>query len=194
MDDEKREPCACPDAQKTFVSVWTLAELSKAVEIGDIIEDIYEVLSYDNAEPLLKEFLDILSSYKIRHTKFTESDRERLKIICDEINREMNFSSPELRLTPEMLEEDEGAKTFYKLWANALLGKFSQDNDRLFHRIVSSQSELDSIFNIFEDDIVEIIPMGPVLQVGLRKKTSHVKPNMTAQVVIGSYVTGKIDL
>ena len=105
------------------MSVWTVPEIIHAVKNGDQVTKIFEVLAYKESSNYLKTFLDVLSSYKIRHSKFDSTSTEELQKICDAINREMGFNSPELILTPERLEENAQLKEFFKLWSNALLGK-----------------------------------------------------------------------
>ena len=192
VKNENQTSCNCPDDKKGFVGMWTLTELCEAVKNGDEIEEIFEVLAYFQAEPILKEFLDILSSYKIRHSHFHTSDNQELKTICDIINKDMDFKNEKLKLTPDKLVYNEQARSFYKLWANSLLGKFSQSNDKLKYYILSTQDELNSLFGREDLEITEVLPLGEIVQVGTRVKSTHTKPNQTSQVVIGSYVTGKI--
>ena len=106
----------------SFISTWTLPELVHAVRNGDVIEEIYEVVAYEDYSNYLKEFLDILASYKIRHSKFNASSEEELQRMCDEINEKMNFQHEDLKLRPEILNENHDLKEFFKLWSNALLG------------------------------------------------------------------------
>ena len=81
------------------------------------------MFAYENASNYLKAFLDILSSYKIPHSKFPNVSETELEDICNQINQDMGFESDELRLTPDRLEENSQLKEFFKLWSNALLGK-----------------------------------------------------------------------
>ena len=103
--------------------MWTVPELVHALKNGDKITRVFEVLAYEGRGNYLKKFLDVLSSYKIRHSKFDCDSEEDLRRVCNEINREMGFDRPELLLTPENLEENAQLKEFFKLWSNALLGK-----------------------------------------------------------------------
>ena len=170
--------------------MWTLVELCQAVKNGDTILDIYEVLAYFDAKPILKDFLDILSSYKIRHSKFEETDQSKLKEICNKINNEMNFTDKKLMLTPETLSYNEQRRNFYKLCANSLLGKFSQSNEKLKYYILSTQDELNKLVGREDVELKEILPLGEIIQVGTQVKKTHTKPNQTSQVVVGAYVTG----
>ena len=184
------KPCNCKEKEKGFISTYTLPELETAVKYGYEVEHVYEVIAYFNEDQILKEFLDLLSSFKIRHSKFLEEDLEKLQIICDKINEDMNFTDDIVKLTPEKLVYDENAKQFYKLWANALLGKFSQSNDRVSTHALASQQELDDWVNNSHFDLKDIITMGSIVQITVQRKGDQIPPNMTAQVVIGSYVTG----
>lgn len=107
----------------SFVSVWTLPDIVHAIRNGDQVLEIFEILAYESSSNYLKKFLDILSSYKIRHSAFNCSTTEELQKECDKINEEMGFTSPELLLSPDKLQEDPQLKEFFKLWSNALLGK-----------------------------------------------------------------------
>lgn len=186
------KPCKCKENEKGFISTYTLPELEKAVALGATIERVYEVMAYFEEDQILKEFLDLLSSFKIRHSKFLETDKDKLKEICDKINKDMNFVEEIVKLTPEKLIYDESLKSFYKLWANALLGKFSQSNDRVSTYVLSSQQELDDWVNNSNYNMKDILTMGSIVQITVQRKADQIPPNMTAQVVIGSYVTGKI--
>ena len=189
VKNKNESVCKCKQKRKGLISVWTIPELVQAVKNGDKIVEIYEALIYNQASAFLKEFLDVLSSYKIRHSKFTETCPVKLKKICDEINQTMNFTDEELILTPEKLVYNEGQKDFYKLWANTILGKFSQDNERMFHEIVTNQQELNRWFNDPKFTVHEVLPIGSVVQLGIQPNRSLTKPNLSTQVVIGSYVT-----
>ena len=103
--------------------MWTIPEIIHAINNGDRVTQIFEVFAYESYSNYLKEFLDILSSYKIRYSKFPSVSEEELQSMCDQINRDMGFDSPELRLSPERLEDNPQLKDFFKLWSNALLGK-----------------------------------------------------------------------
>ena len=107
----------------SLTSVWTVPDLVHAVSNGDKVVQIFEVLAYRDFSNYLKKFLDILSSFKLRHSSFSSNNHDELKEICEQINQEMNFTMPELMLTPEILEENSQLKEFFKLWSNALLGK-----------------------------------------------------------------------
>ena len=188
--NQNTQPCSCDNEKKSFTGMWTLVELCQAVKNGDTILDIYEVLAYFDAKPILKDFLDILSSYKIRHSKFEETDQSKLKEICNKINNEMNFTDKKLMLTPETLSYNEQRRNFYKLCANSLLGKFSQSNEKLKYYILSTQDELNKLVGREDVELKEILPLGEIIQVGTQVKKTHTKPNQTSQVVVGAYVTG----
>lgn len=192
VETKNVKPCTCKEEEKPFISCWTLPELEKAVEYGSTIENIFEVMAYFSEDQILKEFLDLLSSFKIRHSKFLEEDRDKLQLICDKINEDMNFTDDIVKLTPEKLVFDESAKNFYKLWANALLGKFSQSNDRVSTHVLASQQELDDWVNNSNYVLKDILTMGNIAQITVQRKSDQIPPNMTAQVVIGSYVTGAL--
>lgn len=102
--------------------MWTLPDIIHAIGNGDKVIQIYEILAYEESSNYLKKFLDILASYKIRHSSFEPSTEQDIAKMCDEINKQMGFNTPELKLTLEKLEENSQLKEFFKLWSNALLG------------------------------------------------------------------------
>ena len=168
--------------------MWTIPEVCYAISQGDIVEEIYEVMAYYETAPILKRFLDMVASYKIRHSKFEEKNPEKLKLICDQINSQMNFS-PEVALNPTLLKEDENSKNFYKLVSNAMIGKFSQENEKLRYYTITTQQDLDSLYNDPYNEISELINIGNILQVGIKPKLSMTTPNRNTNVIIGAYVT-----
>lgn len=73
-----------------------------------------------------------------------------------------------------------------------VLGKFSQWNEKIKYFILQNQSELDKLSLDPDYEIVEVVPIGEILQVGAKPSSAFTSPSMNSQLVVGSYVTGNI--
>ena len=58
------------------------------------------------------------------------------------------------------------------------------------HFVLSNQDELDKLSQNPNYEISEILPIGEILQVGVRPISNLTSPSMNSQVVTGAYVTG----
>ncbi len=107
---------------REWIGTYTTIEIEYALELGYQVKHIYECYHFAKKEPILKQYLKVLSYLKLRYSVSKESDPS----VFEELNLKMEFSDLSLQLTSKNVEEDEMLKEHFKLLMNCALGKFAQ--------------------------------------------------------------------
>ena len=90
VDNESQEPCKCSKERRSFIGTWTTIELQKAVEMGYVIEKIYEVYHWSQSTQydvetkcggLFAEYINLFAKIKTESSNFpswvkTEADKD----------------------------------------------------------------------------------------------------------------------
>ena len=127
--------CNHTDSQRSITGLWTTVEVAKALEKGYKIEQIYEVMHFENSSTeLWKGYIRKFMKIKLETSKFTCSEQEyRQKA------RKFGIELGEIKENP-------GLRFISKICLNSLWGKFGQnpkvkhseyiDNEKDFYRVV----------------------------------------------------------
>ena len=133
------EFCSHTDSQRSWVSVYTTVELVKAHLLGYHFT-FYELHHWENSYKIFTEFIDVLSSQKLKSSGIPNNvDPQKY---CDEINANMKFFSKDLELTPDNVKFDPDSKEFNKLMLNSVLGKNAQKRSAVSSKITSSLKDI----------------------------------------------------
>ena len=166
---------------KRLTSVWTISEINKALQEGYKLLAVYEVHYFKQTKPLLKHFIQCLSSYRLKYSGELQSD------CTDRINSKLELTK-EFYLTPEAVCLNNAKKHMFKLMANAFFGKFSQNSNFTTTDIVWSQHRLEEIVSKYEivhfDNLTE-----SSLLVEYRKNDN--KPSLKSNVYIGAEINAQ---
>jgi hypothetical protein len=187
-----REPCAHTDDERCLVASWTILDILCAIAYDYKVLEIYEVYAYFETAPLFRDYISLISSFKIRFEGFpahVRGNREAEAEYCRRINEKMNFTSPGVLLTPDMMCANEAQRNHCKTLLNSLLGKTAQRAERIQQLFMMSQSELDEFFFRAQSDVLswQLIDSN-VLYLRAKKKGGYAPPNRTANCLIGGIV------
>lgn len=121
----KTELCTHSDEARQITDTWTIAEVVRALQLGYELVEVFELLVYDKAEFLFREFYLPLAAVKLQSEGFPRDDMsdEEKNAYCESLNGQM----PGLDLQPSQMIRNDGKRAFAKLVSNAALGKLSQN-------------------------------------------------------------------
>jgi hypothetical protein len=172
---------------KSFTSVWTIPDINKALQERYTILDIFEVQYFPERKFLLKNFVQCLSSCRLKNSgglDDLQTEQEKLDY-CKRHNSKMDLPS-KFALTTENVINNPRQKLFYKDTANSLFGKFSQNSNFTKTEIVYSQHRLEELASKFE--ILEMYNLSETAVV-VEYENNLTSPNLKANVFIGSEIT-----
>ena len=192
-DENSKTKCShvSPNS-RYFESCWMVTELDKAVSLGYIILEWFEVHFFSKRLPLLSSYVSILSALKLQNTgcdlNFTLEQKQQY---CDDINAKLKVPS-QFQLTPLNISENSGQKQFYKSMLNNYLGKFIQNTQHSTFRFVQSQTELEKYCFNPDNEVIGIYPYTEDLcQVEYKPILKNVKPSKKANLYIGAEIIAK---
>lgn len=192
-DENSKTKCShvSPNS-RYFESCWMVTELDKAVSLGYIILEWFEVHFFSKRLPLLSSYVSILSALKLQNTgcdlNFTLEQKQQY---CDDINAKLKVPS-QFQLTPLNISENLGQKQFYKSMLNNYLGKFIQNTQHSTFRFVQSQTELEKYCFNPDNEVIGIYPYTEDLcQVEYKPILKNVNPSKKANLYIGAEIIAK---
>jgi hypothetical protein len=172
---------------KSFTSVWTIPDMNKALRENYMIIDIFEVQYFPETKFLLRNFVQCLSSCRLKNSGgLDDMQTEKEKIdYCERHNSKMNLPS-NFALTTENVSNNPRQKLFYKDTTNSLFGKFSQNSNFTKTEIVYSQHRLEELASKFE--ILEMYNLSETAVV-VEYENNSTDPNLKGNVFIGAEIT-----
>lgn len=163
-------PCKHKPEFRSFTSVWPVIELAYAVhKLGYKIVSWLEVHHYKNNSCVLRDFVQVLASQKLRTSgiwKKFKSPEEKLHY-CHKLNQEMSFVDAGLILTPANCHSNSVKENYVKLCLNSLYGRFAIHSNNVEHIFCKSvhdievhtsnpNSEILDFFTV-NDSIIEMV-------------------------------------
>jgi hypothetical protein len=119
-----RKPCTHTDDERCLVSTWTVLDILVALGNDYKVVEIYEVYAYFTTAALFRDYISLVSSFKLRYEGIPSDirgDRAAELEYCRTINEKMGFKTPGIMLTPEMMCANEGQRNHCKTLLNSLL-------------------------------------------------------------------------
>lgn len=169
------KPCKHNDSQRSFTSVWTVAEIAYAVKkLGYTIRQWLEVHHYSESKPILADFVKILASQKLKNSNIYEdcSTMSERQQYCDMLNDKMGFQNDNVKLDLSG-RNNPLTKNYFKLALNSLYGRFALHNENVKHVFVKSIYELQAIASNANNDIVSFNSINDnILEVTYINKTT----------------------
>jgi hypothetical protein len=174
------------EKSKSFTSVWTIADLNKALRENYHISNIFEVHFFKETKYLLQNFVQCLSSFRLKNSGGLDElpSLEDKQAYCERHNAQMNL--PEcFALSVKNVINNQRQKMLFKDMSNSLFGKFSQNSNIKKTEIVWSQHRLEELASQF--DILEIYNLSES-SVMVEYESSLNEPNRKGNVYIGSEI------
>ena len=115
LTGRRKSLCTHNILQRRWREVYNCRELAYAVtKLKYSLFCIEEALIYNNLLPILKDFMQLMASKKIRFSKVPPSYKSDLSAYCSQINEEMAFTEKENVLNPSLLQQNEFQCSFIK--------------------------------------------------------------------------------
>lgn len=162
LKQKRTNPCRHRSANKRrFVSVYTMEELAYAVsELKYEVKYFYELYHYSSSGMVLKEFVDILASERLKNSNVLDGLHPYLQsTYCECINGKMNFDHDKLLLKPENCKNNQAQSKFIKLLTNSLLGRFALHSNFSKRTFLRSDHDLDLLLSNHSNTILEFFPV-----------------------------------
>ena len=175
-----------------FESCWMITELDKAVSLGYVILNWFEIHFFRESSYLLSNYVSILSALKLQHTGCDPNfNIEEKQLYCDKINKRLNVPE-QFKLNPDNIAENPGKKQFFKSMLNNYLGKFIQNTQHSTFEFLTTQHELEKRCFDPNNEIIGIYPFSEDLcQVEYKPILSNLKPSKKANLYIGAEIISK---
>lgn len=185
----KINSCKHSKIERSIYGTYCVSEIEYALSLGYKLVKIFSILNYKESYPILHQFVTLLGFEKLKASGYP-SDISDKNEFCNYLNQKMKFAQIGLELKPTMLNYNNKKREFAKLALNSFLGKFSQCNNKSFHKLVSSENEIAKYFYSKTFEIKSIFCYNQYfchIEVDRKRKTL-IKPNLSANCVIGAQI------
>ena len=156
FSDKEIKKCNHSDTERALTSSYMISEIEFALQLNYEIISIHECHIYETSSFILRDFVKCLNFFKVKYSDIfgNRTNGSEKQAYCNYLNSKMDLQEP-FKLQPNNIQPNKGKRTFYKLMANALFGKFEQKNDKGRTIFVNNQSELEELF--FSDKKIQDI-------------------------------------
>jgi len=145
-DLKSTSPCKHSDKHRSFTSTWTVCELAYAVQkLNYKIVNWLEVYHYSEFKPVLKPFVKILASEKLKSSNILSrcNSVTEKQNYCDYLNKVMEFEHENLKLTPANCCNNPTMQNYLKTCLNSLYGRFAQTTKKFNHVFCKSIHDIE---------------------------------------------------
>ena len=169
-EKENQKECKCPISDRAFISTYCTPEVEVAINMGYIIEEIYEVLHWpdtsfhDKTIPnscLFTKYVNTFLKLKQQSSGFPSNisgEEEKKQYI------RMYYENEGILLNKELIKKNPGIRSISKLALNSFYGKFGQksnmkksefiDNIGHFFKRVTDHSKNLLDFHIMNEKVI----------------------------------------
>ena len=182
--------CTHTNLERALTSSYMISEIEFALQLNYQILHIHECHIYEESSFILKDFIKAINFFKTKYSDFLSKADSQVKKeeICNQLNFDMELSHPFV-LTTETNLPNLAKKTFYKLMANALFGKFEQKNNKSQTLFLNKQSDIEDIY-FSENKIEDIFCLNEeICQVQVVRNTNKIPPNRRTNCYLGAQIT-----
>ena len=159
-ETRNQSKCKHTESQRSFIGTFTTDEVSKAVDKGYKVIEVYEVWHFaKTSDDLFKEYIIRFMKIKLESSKYDFKTKEEETIFKAKIKDSLDINV-------EKFEYNAGLRSIAKLCLNSLWGKFGQRNNMSQTKYVTDVSEFYEIllddkldnknFQFINDDMVQM--------------------------------------
>ena len=185
--EKKLKNCRHSEHHRSFESCWLISDLDKAVSLGYIILNWYELHHYPQRTYLLRDYSKMLFSEKLKNTGWPDnvtSDLQKL-CYCNMINEALDLPE-EFQLSLSNVKFNESKKQLAKSQMNNFFGKFAQNSNLKKSEFVNSISVFENLLANY--NITNLFQINEnILKVEYENFT--IKPNLSTNIYIGAQIT-----
>ena len=188
--ERELKKCQHTPDQRAITSSYMISEIEFALSLNYQIIQIHECHLYFESDYILKDFVKAINFFKTQSSNFLlncKSKDDKLNM-CTTLNKEMELSHPFL-LTHQNNYPNESKRTFYKLMANALFGKFEQKSNKTETIFLNNQAELEELY--FSDKKIDDIFCinDEICQLQVIPNELKLPPNRKTNCYLGAQIT-----
>lgn len=173
-------------SQRAFTSCYQVTDLAKAVSLGYEISDWYELHHYDQREPILKEFVQILGVQKIKNSNIFDTKLD-LNTVSENINKKMSLPTS-LKIENKIYPSNSAQKQLFKDMMNSFFGRFALHSNFTHHYFCRNLFELQKLACKENCEVVDIMPISDdICEIEIIEPTK-IKPNTDGCLYITSEI------
>ena len=188
-ESKSNTKCTHSDIERAITASYFISELNYAISLGYKIIKIHECHYYQQADYVLKDFVQKINCLKIQCTNLLYGKSiEEQENYCSYLNSVMELTEP-FNLSINNINPNESSKSLYKLISNSLFGKLEQKHFKSKTVFAQTQSQLEDIY--FSDKTIkEIFALNEtVCQVEIETDISKQPPNRDSNCYLGGQLT-----
>ena len=176
--------CKHTDTQRSLIGTWTTDEVSKAVDKGYKVLEVYEVWHFaKTSDDLFKWYIRRFMKIKLESSKYDFKTKEEEDSFKAKIKDNLDIDVEKFEFNP-------GMRSISKLCLNSLWGKFGQRNNMSQTKYITDISDFYEIllddkldnknFQFINDDMV---------QMTYNFKDQFVDNSITTNIFVASFTT-----
>ncbi len=182
--------CTHTDEERAITDSYFISEIEYALKQNYKLLYIHECHYYESVKFLLKDFIHKINVLKLQNSNClsTCSNTYEKEEYCQYLNNIMSLKPP-FYLTPKNISNNVRRRTFFKLMANGLFGKFSQKQNKFKTIFASNQNDLEKIY--FSDvEIKDLFCLNDqICQVQVKPNDFKLPPDRKGNCYIGGQIT-----
>uniref|UniRef100_A0A914I8M8 DNA-directed DNA polymerase n=1 Tax=Globodera rostochiensis TaxID=31243 RepID=A0A914I8M8_GLORO len=123
-DRKQQRPCRHSPEKRSWVSAYTHVELNKALELGYVVTDLFEVWHYEDwDDTLFRSYVNTFVGLKVQASGWPDGcvTEEQRQAYLDDF-----WQTEGIRLDPAKIAPNPGLRLIAKTLANSLWGKLAQ--------------------------------------------------------------------
>ncbi|KAL3109569.1 hypothetical protein niasHT_011207 [Heterodera trifolii] len=187
-DRRQQRPCRHGDDKRSWVTAYTHVELNKALQLGYVVTDLFEVWDYDEWDgTLFSSYVNTFVGLKVQATGWPETcetDEQRQAFVED-------FERTEgIRLDSTKMEFNPGLRLIAKTLANSLWGKLAQRVGQTEIRYTRTPAEFHALLDDPTVDKLDFVHVSDHMdRCVVRKRPEFARAPPTNCLPVAAFVT-----
>ncbi|KAL3116405.1 hypothetical protein niasHT_002488 [Heterodera trifolii] len=187
-DRRQQRPCQHDNYKRSWVCAYTHVELNKALQLGYIVVDLFEVWNYDEwDDDLFSKYVNTFVGLKVQATGWPEgceTDEQRKEFV-DNFMRTEGIQLDSTKMTP-----NPGLRLIAKTLANSLWGKMAQRVGFTQIKYTRTPAEFHQLLEDPTFDKLDFVHVSEHMdRVVVRKRPEFAKAPLTNCLPVAIYVT-----
>ncbi|CAB0040669.1 unnamed protein product [Trichogramma brassicae] len=188
------------EQERLFRGVWISVEIQKAVQVGYVVLDVFEIWQYEmtqydqatNEGGIFSEYANVFYREKAMASGFPSDNMTALE--KDEYVRELERHEG-VRLDLDEIVFNPGRRSVAKLSSNSLWGKMAQSENMVQTRVISDVKTLMELLTSTAIVVNSILPVNDrTLYVNFHYRDEAVVPSNAGSVVLAAFTTAQARL
>ncbi|KAL3091471.1 hypothetical protein niasHS_004876 [Heterodera schachtii] len=187
-DRRQQRPCRHDDDKRSWVTAYTHVELNKALQLGYVVTDLFEVWDYEEWDgTLFSSYVNTFVGLKVQATGWPEGcvTDEQQKAFVDEFER-----TEGIRLDSTKMEFNPGLRLIAKTLANSLWGKLAQRVGQTEIRYTRTPAEFHALLDDPTLDKLDFVHVSEHMDRSVvRKRPEFGRAPLTNCLPVAAFVT-----